>query len=92
MGILGQLYIVPLLFLYGLFTQPCSFGCYRIERSISKCKHIRLKMWMRSLVQENPPTISNKFNVLEIIAMELERTQVHFISGSLVRQFRIKSL
>ena len=27
MGSLGQLYIVPLLFLYGLFTQPCSIGC-----------------------------------------------------------------
>ena len=32
------------------------------ERSISECKHIRLKMWMRSLVQENPPT-SNRDGV-----------------------------
>ena len=80
---LGQLYIGPLLFLYGLFTQPCSFGCGRIERSISECKHTRLKMWTRSLIQENPPTISDKLNVLERIAMESEKMQVHFISGSL---------
>lgn len=83
-GNLGQFYIVPLLFLYGLFTQPCSFGCGRIERSISECKHTRLKTWTRSLIQENPPTISDKLNVLERIAMEpSERMQVHFISGSL---------
>ena len=62
MGSLGQLYIVPLRFLYGLFTQPCSIGCGRFERSISECKRIRLKMWMRSLVQENPPT-SNRDGV-----------------------------
>ena len=62
------------------------------ERSVSECKHIRLKMWMRSLVQENPPTISDRFNVLEIIAMELERTQVLVISGSLVMPFRRKLL
>ena len=70
-------------FFYGLFTQPCSFGCGRIERSISECKHSRLKTWTRSLIQENPPTISDKLNVLERIAMESERMQVHFISGSL---------
>lgn len=82
-GNLGQLYIAPLLFLYGLFTQPCSFGCGRIERSISECKYTRLKTWTRSLIQENPPTISDKLNVLERIAMESERMQVHFISDSL---------
>ena len=62
------------------------------ERSISECKPTRLKMWMRSLVQENPPTISDKFNVLEIISMESERTQVLVISDSLVMPFRRKLL
>ena len=92
MGILGQLYIVSLRVLRGLFTQPCSFGCGRIERSISEGKHTRLKMWVRSLIQENLPTVSDKFNVLERIAMELERTQVLVISGSLVIPFRRKLL
>ena len=78
-GNLGQLYIVPLLFLYGLFTQPCSFGWGRIERSISECKHTRLKMWTRSLIQENPPTIISVTNWTCLKESRWSRKECKFI-------------
>ena len=66
------------------FFSPACFTIFLTRIWLKGGKH-NTYIWMQSLVQENPPTNSDKFNVLEIIAMKSERRQVYFISDSLAR-------
>ena len=66
------------------FFSPACFTIFLTRIWLKGGKH-NTYIWMQSLVQENPPKNSDKFNVLEKSAMKSERTLVYFISDSLVR-------